>query len=158
MVREAPGDGGFVFSVAPLAATHTFAPSQKPISKMITVTVSDIGKRTLNVAALKANGQPAQVDTADQAPSADFEADEDGEEGAATGTVTVKEDGTLDIEVVSGTIAEGKTVRTTQLTLQADADLDGTEVRTITETITVITTRAEAQTFGNVTIGDEVPK
>lgn len=125
---------------------------------MITVSVSDVGKRTINVAPLKLNGQPGQVDTRDTQPVATFSEDADGEEGAATANVTVKEDGSLDIEIVSGTIAEGNTVRATVVTLRADADLDETEVREITESITIITTRAEAQAFGNVTVGEEVAK
>lgn len=125
---------------------------------MTTVPVSDIGKRVLTLVPLKANGQPGKVDTADEQPSASLVSDDDGEEGAGTASVTVNEDGSLKVECVSGTIAEGKTVRTTVVRVSADADLDEGETRQITHDVVIVTTRAEAQSFGEVSIGDEEPK
>lgn len=125
---------------------------------MTTVPISDIGKRMLTLVALKANGQPGTIDTADEQPSIAHVSDEDGEEGAGTASVSVNEDGSLKVECVSGTLAEGKAVRTTVLRVSADADLDTGETRQILHDLVIVTTRSEAQGFGEVSIGEEVPK
>lgn len=118
---------------------------------MVTLNVSDEGKKIVTLTPQTSKGKATRIDTKDRQPSVTVN-----EEGSATAEIEVTEDGKLKVTVTHGTVAEGADFETSSITVEADADMDAGEERSISETIVVTTTRAEASSFG-AEVSEEIP-
>lgn len=114
------------------------------------INISDEGTKSVTLTPKTAGGKATTIDTSDRQPTATVVGDTDAE--ASVEVV----DGKLVVKV-QGEVAEGENFSTHEIEVDADADKDPGEDRSIKHTIIATITRAEAASM-DAEVGEEVPR